>query len=300
MRTFAEIVTLETPTKHLLNGLWFGPDEPKRLIVWVHGLGSNAFSNLKLSTPLVDKSKAVLTFNNRGHDIVASLNKIDKRRKKGVRLSKVAGMAHEEFRESADDIAGAVNLALKRGVKEIVLVGHSTGSQKSVYYLSKRGNQQKIKGVILASPLSDWSGAQKDTEPEKLQIAIKLAVKYVREGKGNELLPPDTWDHPLSAQRFLSLYTPDSVEEIFTYSQPMRKPALLRKVNIPTLVVLGAEDTYRDRPIKQIAKWFAKNLKAKQKKISVIPRASHSFNGDEEAFVSLVRNWLETLDGLTS
>ena len=66
------VVEIETPKKVRLNGLWFGPKRPKRAILWVHGLGSSAFSKIGIFDYLIDKDTAVLAFNNRGHDKVSS------------------------------------------------------------------------------------------------------------------------------------------------------------------------------------------------------------------------------------
>src|SRR5262245_33388648 len=123
-----------TPKKVLLNGLWFGrcsaeatqdkPTKPKRTIIWIHGLGSSAFSKLGIVEKLVDEDTSVLTFNNRGHDAVTRIGTTTGKKK-------TAGAAFEKFEECADDIQGAINFAKKAGAKQIYLAGHSTGCQKS-------------------------------------------------------------------------------------------------------------------------------------------------------------------------
>lgn len=155
-----KVVSFITPWKYILNGLWFGGDKPKRAIVFIHGLASSAFSNHSLIVPAADQTTAVITFNNRGHDKIARIKKIDKRKKKGY-SSELVGEAHEVFTDCVDDIQGVVDFLTKEGVKEIYLAGHSTGCQKSVYYLAQRGKQKLINGVILMCPMSDYAGALK-------------------------------------------------------------------------------------------------------------------------------------------
>src|SRR3989344_5371271 len=130
------VVEIVTPKNVLLNGLWLGPKKPKRAIVWVHGLGSSMFSKLALAERLVDSQTAVIVFNNRGHDKVATISTASKRRIRG-------GAAHEIFTDCADDIQGAINYAKKAGAKSVYLAGHSTGCPKSVYWGAKKRNGVK-------------------------------------------------------------------------------------------------------------------------------------------------------------
>ena len=75
------VINIVTPKKFILNGLWFGAESPSKVIIFIHGLGGNAFSSHKLITLLADSKTAVITFSNRGHDQVASIKKVDNRKK---------------------------------------------------------------------------------------------------------------------------------------------------------------------------------------------------------------------------
>ncbi len=121
------VVEIVTPKRYLLNGLWFGPKKPKRVIIWIHGLGSSAFTKLYIVDKLVDKNTVVITFNNRGHDKVSSTSSSGR----GKHLR--GGAAHEVFTDCVDDIEGAIRFAKRAGARSIVLAGHSTGGQKSAY-----------------------------------------------------------------------------------------------------------------------------------------------------------------------
>lgn len=291
MEMKCKVIKITTPKKYLLNGLWFGGDSPKKGIIFVHGLGSSAFSSHELITPLADDNVAVITFNNRGHDKISKLRKADKRKKKGY-SSVMAGEVHEIFTDCVDDIQGVVNFFLQKGIKNIFLSGHSTGCQKSVYYLTQRGKQKLIKGTILMCPMSDYAGEVKFDKEGQLAKVEKLARKLIKEEKAHEILPLNVWPYMHDAQRFLSLYTPDSKEEIFSYAQPDKKAKALRKLRIPALVLFAGDDEFRDRPIKKIIKWFEKNLKAKNKRLIVIEKAPHSFKSFEDKVVEETSSWL--------
>ncbi|MCR4325734.1 MAG: alpha/beta fold hydrolase [Patescibacteria group bacterium] len=286
--TPCHLVQITTPKKYLLNGLWFGPKKPKRVVVWVHGLGSSLFKRQGIIELLVDKETAVLTFNNRGHDNISRISRAGKRKVGG---SLRAGAAHEVFTDCVDDIQGAVNFAKKSGVKDIYLAGHSTGCQKSIYWASKNRRRRGVRGIILLGAVSDYAAEMKLQGKRRVARAASAARALVRRGKKDSLLPEGVWHETLDAQRFLSLYTPDSREEIFTYSQPKKTPLTLRSVNVPILVLWAQKEEFADRPTKTILEWFGQHLKPEDRAVS-IPRTGHLFKGGEKTVVREIRKFI--------
>lgn len=282
------VVEIVTPKKFVLRGLWFGPKKPNRAIVWVHGLTGSVFGESGRISRLVNNDTAVFTFNNRGHDSVTRVSKLLKR---GKKKSVLAGAAHESFTDCIDDIEGAINLVKKQKVKHIYLAGHSTGCQKSIYWASKKG--RGIRGIILLAPVSDYAGAAKRHGKRKIERAAAFARKLVRQGKPHELLPASVWSEELNdAQRFLSLYSSDSVEEIFCYAQPRKDPKTLKKVNIPILALWAGKDEFADRKPQAIKMWFQKHMVDKSFKFTTIPGVSHSFKGGEKLVAGIIRLWI--------
>ena len=282
-------VEIITPKKYILDGFWFGPLCPKRVFVFIHGLGSSAFRYHQLVALWVDKKTAVMTFNNRGHDKIAKLRRLVGAKKSHVSI--LAGQAHEVFTDCADDIQGAVNFVKKQGAKEIYLAGHSTGCQKSVYYGSKKSDKA-VKGLILLAPMSDYSIAVMMNKNQKLARAVKIARGMAWAGKKHDLMPRNICEDVIDAQRFLSLYTLDSAEEIFCYSQPRKNPVALKKIKLPMLVMLAEKDEYGDRPAEKIAAWFGKYINAKSA-VKIIPGVTHGFTGGEKRVTGLVRGWIK-------
>lgn len=276
------LVRIMTPKGAVLYGYWVGALRPKRAVVWVHGLGSSMFSKYKIAKMLAKNGTAVLMFNNRGHDKVASLQV----KGKYVR----AGAVHEKFTDCIDDIEGAINFARKQGRPEIFLAGHSTGCQKSMYWASKKG--RGVKGVIILAPMSDFA-AERSAQGEKtLKRAEKLAKELVRKGKEHAILPEDVWRWPwiADAQRFLSLYTGKSAEELYTYWDERIVPRALRSIKLPVLVLLAEKEEFSDIPAKKIAAWFEKHLR--KGSVVVVPKVAHSFKGGEAAVVKEMQKFI--------
>ena len=282
------VVEIVTPKKFKLNGLWFGPKKPKRVVVWVHGLGSSVFSMLPVVKALADTKIAVLAFNNRGHDVISRLSSAKKKKKPTL-----AGAAHEVFTECIDDIQGAISFVRGKGVKEIYLAGHSTGCQKSVYFISKTRTRPPVKGLILVAPVSDYASARHLHGARKIERATKFARGLVRRGKQHELLPSNLWSQKLDdAQRFLSLYTPQSSETIFTYDMPKVNPATYKRVEVPMLVVWAEKDEYADRSAKEIIDWFKDHAQSEGFRAIVVSKVGHNFHPAEKAVASHIRRWI--------
>lgn len=288
----AHVVEILTPKKVLLNGLWFGPSfaqaskgkpqKPKTAIIWVHGLASSAFSKLGIVEKLTDTDTAVLTFNNRGHDVVTRVLQLSGKKKTKKIL---AGAAHEVFTDCVDDIQGAVNFAKRQGAKKIYLAGHSTGSQKSAYFAAKVG--KGIHGIILLAPMSDYAGAV-HIDAKAVAKGERAARTLIKQGKKHATVP-GWW---MDAQRFLSLHTPESTEEIFSYAQSEKRPKIYKSITVPVLVLLPEKDEYRDRPIRAIAAWFEKHTRSRFFKINIIPKAEHNFLLYEAQVAQSMKEWI--------
>src|SRR3989344_3444892 len=279
------LVQFATPKGVLLNGYWVGALRPKKVIIWVHGLGSSMFSKQDIARHLAKDLTAVLMFNNRGHDNVASV-----RMKNGRYLK--AGSAHEKFTDCVDDIDGAIRFARKTGAKSIYLAGHSTGCQKSVYWMYRRKGMG-VKGIVLLAPVSDWAAEVMLQGKKRINQTVTVARALVRSGRKHDLLPKgkvtkrhETFD----AQRILSLYTPDSLEEIFPYAQPKKNPRTFSSVRTQLLVLWAEKDEYSSKPIQEIASWFEEHLYTGE--VVIVPKVGHSFKGGEKTVAGAIRRFM--------
>ena len=280
---------IKTPKGYLLRGLWFGPKKPKRVIVWVHGLSSSAFSMMHITSKLADTHTAVLAFNNRGFEKIADVKRVVGKKTKWIR----AGAAHEVFTDCVDDIQGAINFARKAGAKRIFLGGHSTGCQKSIYWAYKTSGRG-VHGIILLAPVSDYAVALAQDKNSTLEKLTKIAQRMVKSGKKHELMPKSVLNDGslCDAQRFLSLNTPESIETLFPYEQRGKRPTILRKVKKPILVLWAEKDEYSDRSAKEATQWFDENTKAKHR-VAIISNAAHGFKGAEKEIAREIRQFME-------
>lgn len=285
----AYVVEITTPKKYQLRGLWFGPKKPKRIVVWVHGLGGTAFSMRSVIDAVVDAKTAVLAFNNRGHGV---LSKISSAKKKGKSLD--GGAAQENFVDCVDDIQGAINFVKRQGEKHVYLAGHSTGCQKSTYWAYKTDGGRRVKGIILLAPISDWAAETKRKGKKRIAHTAAAARALISRGKKHSLLPEGLWHEVLDAQRFLSLYTPDSPEEIFSYAQPQKNPRVLKSVTVPILTLWAEKDEYSDRKSQVVQNWFEEKIVNKGSQFIIVPSTGHGFKGKEFQVAHSIHRWMDS------
>ncbi len=285
------VIKIETPKKFLLNGLFFGSEKAENVFIYLHGLGGTLFGQVELAKKIVDKNNSVLVFNNRGNGVISKVYQFDKKNKK-YKSHKV-GMAHEVFTDCVDDIEGVIQYVKMLGNKNIFLMGHSTGCQKSVYYLAKN-QKSAVKGVLLLAPMSDFADTFAFTDRKIYNKAVSFANKLIEKGKPHELLPEKIWPYTIDAQRFISLFTADSVEEIFSYASN-KNPKLLKSVKLPKLVVLAENDEYKDREILEISDWFSGNLEGNNAEISIVKNAPHNFQGNIDEVSMIIKSWIKKI-----
>lgn len=146
--------------------------------------------------------------------------------------SSYLGFGTGSLRRDAEEIGQLVKyLRTKRGKEsaKVVLMGHSTGCQDTMEYLTKYSREegfekiQEINGGILQAPVSDseafefWS---KGEDLKTLKELISLAKTYLDAGKPNELLPKAALDLALgtafTAYRFHSLATRRGDDDYFS------------------------------------------------------------------------------------
>ena len=141
--------------------------------------------------------------------------------------------------------------------------------------------------------MSDFADVYTFTDKKVYNKALAYAQKMISQGKDQEFFPKDIWPYPVDVQRFVSLHTPDSPEEIFSYATD-RNPKTLKKVKQPILAVLAEEDEYKDRPITEIASWFKNKLKPEDE-IRIVKKAPHNFSGYNDQLGRIIKGWVKTL-----
>ncbi|SMN22132.1 similar to Naumovozyma dairenensis NDAI_0E01230 hypothetical protein [Maudiozyma saulgeensis] len=166
--------------------------------------------------------------------------------------------------------------------KEIVIMGHSTGSQDVMQSLLTISDS--IKAGILQASCSDRECFTLYASKEIRDDLNSRARKLLDESKGEEMLPREymayTNDTPVTAYRWCSVMLPNGDDDFF--STDLSDDSLKRtfgKINKPFLVAYSEKDEFIPKEIDKPAvlkRWESiSNPKFWSKNSGIVPGASH-------------------------
>jgi pimeloyl-ACP methyl ester carboxylesterase len=268
-------------------------------VLEVHGMSGNFIENYYaniLGEKLAAQGYGFIYGHNRGYCHVNDIpTKPIKSEDNGWHSTRI-GETYELFEDSPKDIAAWVAKATELGYKKVILLGHSLGCNKVIYYLNNNPAANII-GVILASP-PDMVGL---VELERYQPSHRKLLQQARElvaaGKPREVVDGKIWDwYELSAQTYLSLFeqggaadnlpvlrNPDRFEQIATIKQPI-------------LGIMGEHDDIEIRNLKDDIELIkSKATGTSNFQIQFIAGANHNYQNRENEFASTVIDWIEQL-----
>jgi alpha-beta hydrolase superfamily lysophospholipase len=276
-------------------GIYFEPKKKgMRALLWHHGLSAQFYSGIPLYEAAADacarEGWGFAHFNSRGHDLIAGVHKMDGTPPYGYSYYP-AGAGQEKFEECVFDIEAGIDFLVTQGYQEIILVGHSTGANKVCYYGATQKNPH-VAAIVLSGPMSDRLHGITDYDKFKKDLAHMHEL--TDEGHGDELLVGYHF-FPMTPKRFISLFEPRSVEDVFDYGEEEPKLKYFSQITLPLLVHLAGADEAADRPIEEIQKAFDSHAKSPTYKSVIIPGALHRFNGHETEAVVAIVDWAKTI-----
>lgn len=144
----------------------------------------------------------------------------------------------------------------RRGVREVALLGSSTGCQDIIWYLANGKEVSMVRAAVLQAPVSDREAALVEGgcvdagSTAQLERYSEAAAQLLMQGKGDEVLPRDAGrligpGEAVTAYRFHSLTCRLADDDMF--SSDLTADELrdkLRHVQVPTLFVASADDEY--------------------------------------------------------
>ncbi|HUX36237.1 MAG TPA: DUF1749 domain-containing protein [Candidatus Paceibacterota bacterium] len=290
-----ELNQIKTKDGLRLEGLIFeSKHKSKTIALWLSGLNGRFSHQPKrihaVAEELGRKGISFAIFDHRG---LGEINSISvKKGKKHV--YKYFGTSFERFEDSVLDIEAMIKFCRRRGYKKIFLFGHSTGANKSAYYILKK-HGRGLSGIGLLGPMSDIPGIKKDLN-RKYKRVIEISEKMVKRGKGNELLPLKITNGKfLTAARFLSIAREGMNEDTFPYYDSKRKFRWTKNVRLPVIVLIGSKEQYADRPVSEIMDAFRKQIPEKYFTGKIIKGANHGFKNREKELGREMAGWIASL-----
>ena len=256
----------------------------EKIILSVHGMTSNCFKNrdIEIAKKANEKGIDYFVFNNRGSEIVKYIEK----ETEGQPAKELAGTAYEDVLEGYEDIVGAIIKLKELGYKNIYLQGHSLGCTKIVYTYNELINNdeteilENIKGVILLS-LVDIPMALKVYLRDNFKQYLDYAEKLEHENKIYEMMPRESFIHPISVKSFLR-YARDNKDIDFANYGKDNELEKLNNIQVPLFMRWGNDNEMIIQQADELSTMVNNIITNENKNIDYIDGANHSYTGKEK------------------
>ncbi|KAI3406039.2 hypothetical protein KGF56_001258 [Candida oxycetoniae] len=183
--------------------------------------------------------------------------------------------------------------------QKIVIMGHSTGCQNAIHYLTKTMQEeaQQIQGAILQAPVSDQEALRNSGKSAKLEKLLEEVYdEYIAKGRENEILPEKykkvLFNTPVTAYRFYSLACKRGDDDYFSsYLTESDFKETFGKVTKPLLVLYSGSDQFVPAHVDKkelLERWQnATPTQYWSKYSQIIPGATHELSdeGSDEGVI---------------
>ena len=154
-----------------------------------------------------------------------------------------AGYEESTLANDTEELDGLMVKLAASGVTEVALLGHGTGAQDCMHYLSVGNHAHMVNRLILQGGIQDPEAG--DLSYEMKQNYRDEAVRLIRAGRGNSLMPAEAHPLPVSAFRYMALGGRHSASDFFNPTQPLDDMQLvLGHITVPCLVLFCLTDKY--------------------------------------------------------
>lgn len=268
----------------ILDGLLYKSKErTNKVILAVHGMSSNCMKKRDqvISEKANENNIDYFCFNNRGSELV----KYTRRNIEGKKEKFIMGTSFEDVTEGYEDIVGAMIKLKELGYEEIYLQGHSLGCTKIVYSYNELKEEQDdlinmVKGVILLS-LVDIPQTLRFYLRENFNKYLEYAEEQEKQNKPNELMPKESFIHPISVKTFLR-YARDNKEIDFAGYGRDTKLEKLNNIDVPLFMRWGNDNEMILQRAEELVDIVNNILKNENKDIDYIDGANHGYENREE------------------
>ncbi|KAL3428077.1 esterase lipase [Phlyctema vagabunda] len=231
--------------------------------------------------------------------------------------SSYSGWGTSSLEKDVAEISAAVSYFRKIKDGKIVLLGHSTGCQDALRYLTGPGHETRapIDAAIIQAPVSDREALVSILDPSVYRESCVVAEAMVASGNGEEILPSREtqgfFPAPVSARRWLSLASPhhDGDDDYFSTDltdEQLKKTFGSLPSTVPFLILFSGSDEYVGPEVDKAAlvkRWIGvvkeSGGNVDEEYSGVVEGASHNLAGNpEDVVLQLVRRVLGFTDGL--
>ena len=261
----------------------FKSKEKDICVIFIHGMCGTIIDNYFATVwgkLLSEKNIGFIYEHNRGHSIENDIVMKDGSFKR-------YGCMYEIFEDCIYDIDLAIKTAKDKGYKKIILLGHSYGCNKVIYYFYKK--HPNILGIILASA-PDMIGSHLSAQSDDYKELLQEAKENIDNGKPTKLLHKMIEDYMyMSSKTYYNWYNDNSkLNNLPVISDPEHWEQF-ETIDVPILTFSGSkeEDYYLHLDLLK-----DKAIRCKNFEYKIIENTGHTYKTKECEIGNLILDWI--------
>lgn len=262
----------------------FESSEKDVCVICIHGMCGTIIDNYFATVwgkLLAEKKIGFIYEHNRGHSIENDIVMKDGSFKR-------CGCMYEIFEDSIYDIDLAIETAKNKGYKRIILLGHSYGCNKIIYYYYKK--HPDILGIILASA-PDMIGSHLSAQSEDYKELLKEAKENIDNGEESKLLHKMIEDYMyMSSGTYYNWFHEDSALNNLPVIANPEHWEQFETIDVPILTFSGSneQDYYLHLDLLK-----EKALNCNDFEYKVIENTGHTYKNKETEIGNLIYSWVK-------
>lgn len=226
--------TFYTEDGILLRGILSrGKEENETVVVHINGRGSGQFNNMtsRMRNFYIQNNVDFFSYNQRFWQYGEKVFK------------KEEDVGKYSVEDAQKDLKGALKFVKELGYQNIILEGHSLGTEIATKYLNNNFDD-KISRLILLSPsdhieaMKNLPKTYKEITMKELKEAYDKALENVRQNKPDEIVLDKGMLGVYSAKQFLECNSKNGGFNQFSYEDNNTFP----NITVPVTIILGSKD----------------------------------------------------------
>ena len=279
-----EFVETRTKQNIKLFGCLSQKSNNKRCILYIPGLAGNFFESKfprEIAKESIEKGYDFLFSHNQGSFQIIEFPFL---KDDGKTKSIMKGAAYEKFEDSVFDIASWLDFLEKKKYKEIIVLCHSLGCNKIVYYLNQT-KDNRISKIILLAPQDNVNFS----ELEMHKGLLEEAIKNINNNEPNKILSKKFLGFCLiSSETYFQEIINKNINNI-PYKTIDGDFSLMHAIDKPIYIITGSDD------IGENGKEFMEKTinNCQTAKYDILVGANHNFKNKEPELIKLIFNYLD-------
>ncbi len=283
-----EILKVTTQRGLELKGAIFGDETNDTVLIMLTGICSNVFQNeLLYTTGKLLSKNGITCIVAHAHDSFSCFAYTDF----SIGKQKHAGTFNDDFNMVYEDVESYVKYAKeKMGFKNIILAGHSLGSNKIIHYLGNTPDDF-VDYFIVSSPVDimHWWNVMPN-----IDNCFAIAKSWVEEGRGDDILPFMFGGFsPMTANTVLGFYNAQNLKNCPVLSGEGETNSLYNIKPNGSFIIGSKDSVTGDSP-----KGFMETLNSwtkdpKHNQVIEVENASHIFFGKHDEYAKTILDCIQ-------